>query len=419
MPEWLVIARREFLERVRTKWFIIVTILGPLLMIGIIVVPAWLSHRTAQEKTTIDVVDQSGHELFPEIVAAASRLDANVDLESVAPTIDQKQLEARIRDKKINGFLLLPKDALDGGTVVYRGDNATNFEVLGRLESAISAAAISARARAADLDPKVIAGLFTPQIKVSAVHDNGTGQAASAGATFIVGYAVMFILYMAILLYAVNVMRSVVQEKTSRVVEILVSAVKPRALMLGKVIGVGSVGIVQLAVWAGIALALLGYREQVLGFFGIHGGGQVDLPSLQIMDIVVVLAYFALGFFFYAALYAGIGAMVSSEQEAQQVQSPLVMLLIIPVVCVQLVTNDPRGGIAEVLTMIPFSSPVLMPMRWLLGGATVGDLVVSLAILAVCLFGAVALAARIYRVGILMYGKRPSLRELGRWLRYS
>ena len=145
----------------------------------------------------------------------------------------------------------------------------------------------------------------------------------------------------------------------------------------------------------------------------------MSLPPIGAGDLAVVLLYFALGYFFYAALYAAIGAMVSSEQEAQQAQTPVVMLLIIPVVCVQLVTNDPRGGIAQVLTLIPFSSPVLMPMRYLLGGATPMDLVMSLGILALSLVGAVALAGRIYRVGILMYGKRPTLRELGRWLRYS
>jgi ABC-2 type transport system permease protein len=134
--------------------------------------------------------------------------------------------------------------------------------------------------------------------------------------------------------------------------------------------------------------------------------------------MAIVLAYFVAGYFFYASLYAAIGAMVNSDQEAQQAQTPVVLLLIVPVLCVQLVASDPRGGAAEVLTLIPFSSPVLMPMRYLLGGATGLDVLLSLGVLVLSTAAALMLAARIYRIGILMYGKRPSLRELARWLRY-
>jgi ABC-2 type transport system permease protein len=137
-----------------------------------------------------------------------------------------------------------------------------------------------------------------------------------------------------------------------------------------------------------------------------------------LLDVLVVLAYFLLGYFFYAAIFAAIGAMVSSEQEAQQAQTPVMMLLVIPVASVQLIANDPRGPVAEALTQIPFSSAVLMPMRWMLGGATAIQLLISMAILAGSTVLVTRLAARIYRVGILMYGKRPTLSELGRWLRY-
>jgi ABC-2 type transport system permease protein len=203
------------------------------------------------------------------------------------------------------------------------------------------------------------------------------------------------------------------------VVEIMVSSIKPRALMLGKILGVGGVGLFQLSIWAAIALILLRFREQVLGLFGVSGAGSVAIPSLTVGAIGLVLAYFVLGYFFYSSLYAAIGAMVNSEQEAQQAQTPVVILLIVPVVCVQLVSSDPRGSAAELLTLIPFSSPVLMPMRYLLGGASIGDVALSLAALVLSTWLAIFVAARIYRVGILMYGKRPSLRELARWIRHA
>ena len=142
------------------------------------------------------------------------------------------------------------------------------------------------------------------------------------------------------------------------------------------------------------------------------------LPSVDASALLVILAYFVLGYFFYASLYAAIGAMVSSEQEAQQAQAPIVFILIIPVACMQLVANDPRGSAAELLTQIPFTAPFLMPMRYLLDGASLGSVVASLAILAAAIWLVTLLAARIFRVGILMTGKRPSLRELWQWVRH-
>ena len=144
----------------------------------------------------------------------------------------------------------------------------------------------------------------------------------------------------------------------------------------------------------------------------------MTVPPLDVADVVVILAYFALGYFFYAAMYAAVGAMVNSDQEAQQLQTPIMLLLVMPALCIQLVANAPRGVVAQTLTQIPFTSAMLMPMRYLLGGATWLEVAVSLAILLVSNALAVAVAGRIYRIGILMYGKRPSLREVARWLRY-
>jgi ABC-2 type transport system permease protein len=225
---------------------------------------------------------------------------------------------------------------------------------------------------------------------------------------------------MAIVFYAVNVMRSVVQEKTSRVVEIMVSAVKPSSLMWGKIFGVGCVGLFQLGIWALMAALLLGFRAEILGAFGASAAAAAfTIPSVPIAAFVVILLYFLLGYFFYAAMYAAVGAMVNSEQEAQQLQTPVIILLVIPLLCFQLVADDPRGGIAEILTMIPFSSPVLMPMRYLLGGTDVLGVGMSLLVLALSMAAVVWLAARIYRVGILMYGKRPGFGEILRWIKHG
>ena len=415
---WHVIARREFLERVRSKWFIAITLLGPIVMGAIIVIPAWLTARAALDTVRIQVVDKSGENLFPGIVRNAAGFEMPFDFEAVSPDIDEKVLLGRIRDEKINGFLYIPAGVLEGEKAIYRGDNATNFSVATRLQGVLYQAVRDVRARAAGVDPAIIERLNWPKIELEARHDTGSGQATKAQESFLVGYVVMFVLYISILIYAVNVMRSVVLEKTSRVIELVVSAVRPSSLMLGKVIGVGSVGLLQLTIWSLLALLLFRYRGELLGVFGVEGG-DVELPPLSLADVAIILAYFCLGYFLYAALYAAIGAMVNSDQDAQQAQTPVVLMLILPVVCVQLVAGNPRGVIAQVLTLIPFSSPILMPMRYLLSGTTPLEVALSMAILVASLLGAVWVAGRIYRIGILMYGKRPGLREIGRWIRYS
>ena len=184
-----------------------------------------------------------------------------------------------------------------------------------------------------------------------------------------IAYFLAFILYMVITLYGVNVMRSVVQEKTSRVMELMVATVKPRSLMTGKILGVGGAGLVQIVVWLAMGAITLAYRAQILAWFGVSGGGAA-LPPIELGTMAIVVAYFIVGYFFYASMYAAVGAMVSSEQDTQQVQMPITMLLVIGALCLQMVSNDPRGSATVIMTMIPFWSPMLMPMRYVLGGAT-------------------------------------------------
>ncbi len=404
---WAVVARREFLERVRTRWFAITTALGPIFMIGLLVVPVLLAGLGGATK--LDVIDHSG-QIAPTLeVVLAKTGDWTVNIRTDDPS--EASLLAEIHDKKIDGFLVIPKDALDKGEIVYQGDNATAQMPMAILREAVKEARIVAIEH---FDTAKLDRLFN--VNFTARHTTGEAATASGGATFALGYIVMFVMYLAIVLYGVNVMRSVVTEKTSRVVEMMVAATKPRALLLGKIVGVGAVGVVQVLAWFVMAIVLVTFREPILGLFGVHGG--FALPPLTPLDGVVILVDFVLGYFFYAALYAAVGAMVSSDQEAQQAQTPITMLLVLTIICVQLVANDPRATGPMVLTLVPFSSPILMPMRWLLGGASGIEVVLSFAILAASTWLVALASARIFRVGILMYGKRPSLREVVRWLRY-
>jgi ABC-2 type transport system permease protein len=415
MRETLVIAKREFLERVRTKWFVAMTILGPILMVALILIPALLAGRGA-EGAHVEIIDQTG-KLGPTLVAAFKQDDQHWNATVVDPATTDEQELARVRTKAINGFIRIPPDGLGTGQIVYRGDNATNQSVGFTLQTTIRGAVLHERGVGMNLSDTQLITLLAPPT-VRAFHTTGATAGESGGGTFLIGYIIAFILYMVITLYGINVMRSVVTEKTSRVVELMVAATKPRSMMSGKIIGVGGVGLAQVAVWflfGGIALA---YRVEILQALGAGANAATALPSLSAVQFAVIIAYFILGYLFYSTLYAAIGATVSSEQDSQQAQMPVTMFLVIGMVSMTAITGDPRGSTSAIMTLVPMWSPMLMPLRYILGGATPAEVAMSLGILAVTTVLIARAAAKIYRVGILMYGKRPGLGELVRWLRY-
>ena len=409
-----VIAKREFLERVRSKWFAIVTLLGPLGMIAMVVLPVLIA-SSGSAGSRVQIADASGV-LGPKL---AQTLTATMGWQCTAVAADTPDAEllARIQRSEINGFIRIPKDAIDGGEIDYSGDNASSQTVGVVLGQLVSRAVQAERGARLHLTEAQIVALMTPA-NFKSRHTTGEGEGASGAATFIIGYILAFVLYMVITIYCVGVMRSVVQEKSSRVMELMCAAAKPRALLGGKILGVGAAGLLQVSLWLLMGGITLAYRGEILGLFGVTGGGGA-LPPLAVGQVVVIVLYFIVGFFFYSAVFAAAGAMVSSEQDTQQVQMPITLVLSIGLVCINMISNDPRGGAAVAMTNAPVWSPMLMPMRYVLGGATLGEVAISLGILVVSTLVMVQIAARIYRVGVLMYGKRPSLAELVRWVRHG
>jgi|SRR5580704_55043 ABC-2 type transport system permease protein len=410
-----VIARREFLERVRTKWFAAMTILGPVLMIGLIVIPVMLA-STGTKGAKVAIVDDTGalgDKLVTQFAGSHQHWKAHV----VPSTTTDEELRAQIRKKELSGYLRIPKDAFAQGEIVYRGDNATNQTVQYELHKDITAAMLEVRGKRFNLDQTQLAELLTAP-KISTLHTNGETEGENGEATFFLGYIIALILYMVITIYGVNVMRSVVTEKSSRVVELMVAATKPTSMMAGKILGVGGAGLAQIAIWLGVGGLALANRDALLGLFGASASGAAALPSLGGLDIAIVIAFFMGGFLFYSTMYAAVGAMVASEQDSQQAQLPITMLLVIGMVSMTAITGDPRGHTSQLMTLIPFWSPMLMPLRYLLGGASLGEVAVSFGIVVLAMAIVARAAAKIYRVGILMYGKRPGLGELVRWLRY-
>lgn len=414
LRDTLVIARRELLERVRSKWYVAMTILGPAFMIAMIVLPAWVMVNAAKG-ARVEIIDHT-HKLAPAIVVAGTLQYQWTVTEVPVDTPEDVELQ-RIHDDKINGFLVIPENGLDDGVILYRGDNASGSVFSTQLQVAVQLAVFSQRLMGEGFNAEK-AERILKKVNVVPLHSTGEAAGTSGMGSYIIAYALSFILYMVLTIYGVAVMRSVVQEKTSRVMEFMVAAVKPSSLMGGKVLGVCAAASIQLIIWLGVGVLVLNYREIVLGWFHIESSKAAALPEIAGPQLGLTLAFFFLGFFFYSSMYAAVGALVSSEQDTQQVQLPVTMLLVIGVICMQVVSNAPRGSTSAIMSMIPMWSPMLMPMRYVLGGASLGEVAMSLGLLVLATYLVVRAAAKIYRVGVLMYGKRPSIKELIRWLRY-
>jgi ABC-2 type transport system permease protein len=379
-------------------------------------VPALLGGQ-GTEGAKVAIVDQSDSELGTQVQFNLITF-LKWKAEIVPATTTEKDLRKQIRTGERNGYVVIPKDALDGGEIVYNGDNASNQTVTLLFGKAIQSAVLYRRAKRIGLDEASFI-MLNRNVNYSVRHTTGEeAQAKNGMLTFFLGYMLAMFSYIVITLYGVGVMRSVITEKSSRVVELLVAATKPNAMMSGKILGVGAAGLAQIAIWVVMGALLFKNEDTILHAVGASSKGASMLPSLTAGQLGVAVIAFVLGYLFYSAMYAAVGAMVSSEQDSQQAQMPVSFLLMIGLVAIMAVTNDPRGGTATFMTMMPFWSPMLMPMRFFLGGASAGQVAISMGILAVSTLVIARAAAKIYRVGILMYGKRPTVRELIRWLRY-
>ena len=418
---WVVI-RREFVEKVRNKWFVISTVLGPLLMVGFVVLPIVMAEQGPSQRKIV-VIDVGAGEFATRLLES---FGGTLPLSATLVQIDASQLQtvtdslnAAVGAKSLDGYLIVSDAAVSDGRVEYRGSNASSPADMRMLEQVIRQVVLVERLNRVGVDPAVVSQAQIP-LRMQTVSIRGGRLTEESGqSAFLLAYAVWLLLYMAILLYGVQVMGSVVEEKTSRVIEVLVSSLRPFQLLAGKVVGVGAVGLFQFGIWGVSAWLLARRRDLVLQFLGVDasGAGGFRLPDVPIETVAIVLVYFLLGYFLYAAMFAAVAAMSNSEAEARQAQMPVMMLLIIPTMLMLGILQQPDGTMAVALSLIPFCSPIAMPVRWAAASVPGVELAASIAILALTLWLVVWIAARIYRVGILMHGKRPTPRELLRWVR--
>ena len=411
---WLV-AKREYLEQVRGKAFKITTVLIPAIFVGIFSIMYIASKNSGTGK---HIVIASSDAVLAQRVEQqlVNDKEAQMTVEVLSPVTvaDRQQLTDRVDRKEIDGFLWLRTEAghaQPSGT--YESRTSGDFATVSRLTDAVTRAAMQQQLTARGLSAGDIDSL-TKDIKIETLQvQNGKTSSSNAMGTFWAAYIMAFLLSFTVVMYGMNVGRSVIQEKTSRIFEVMLASVKPEEMLAGKLIGVGSVGITQLGIW--IIAASLFAGSAMAGKF-MSGEMSIHVSPVQIALFAV---YFVLGYVLYSALFAGLAATVSTEQELQQ-YSPLAAVPIwLSFGMITYIVSNPNSIWSVAISMFPPCAPITMFLRMASQFPPVWQIAVSILLMLVAIVLVLWIASRIYRVGILMYGKRATLPEMLRWLRYS
>ena len=413
MRQVWVVLRREYLERVKTKGFIISTIAMPVILLGIMGLSVFMGVQAERSERDMALMDFTG--LIGEEVA--SRMEAfGYDIEVVGRDVSLEEMDRRVLEDEIEGYILLDDLTVEEGTFAYRGKDSPGRIRSALLENVVVETVLERRLSFTESAVGVRELLSGRHLTFESIGEEQSDVERISGMA--TGIAGAFILYFTMLFYGAYVLRSVLDEKRNRVVEVVISALSPWRLLLGKVLGVGSMGLTQLGIWvACVALiGLLGVPMVVAAWPAVDMSQLAEfLPGVG--SLVLLLVFFILGYFLYSSLFAAVGAMCSTEEEAQQAQFPVMMLLIVPFV-LQMTSLEGRGPAwVDWAALFPFFSPILMYPRAVSGAVPWWMVALSLVFMAAAVVGTAWLAGRIYRVGILMQGKRPTLRELARWVR--
>lgn len=420
---WIVIGR-EFSERVRSKGFLLSTVLLPLFAVGVFLIP-FLVERAGggggeYHVALVDEAPEGVGDRLMEILSAepGSEREERFRVERIDRPLDEVQdsLTALVADEELDGYLWIGEDFVDGDGVLYRARNVTNMSRLQRLRGAASEAVRSERLDRAGLDGTEVAALMRPAQMTSSRITRTGEEGASTISTMVFAYIVAFVLYMFILLYGTQVMQSVHEEKTNRIAEVLMSSIRAPQLLAGKIFGVGGAALLQMLIWGGLAALVVSQRVRI--------ATAMDIPP-ELFDAlqldpgvgVLLLLYALLGFFLYAAIFAAVGAATQDMQEAQQFVWVLILPLFVPLILQFQLVSEPHGTLSTAVGWIPLTAPLAMPIR--MGATEIAALEIagSLLILAATLAAVAWAAGKIYRVGMLSTGKRPSLKELARWVR--
>lgn len=433
-----IIIAREFNERVGKKSFVITTLLMPVLMLLLMAAPAAIMMLSTPDDTEIAVVDQSGI-MMPELAARAA------DLDFVTLTATDQPLDSVIADDRYDAVIFVGQDIVENpsNAALYNRD-AGSMEVEMLASNAIKKVVEDERLKAYSIEnlSKILDEVNVDvHLSTLRIDESGNQESFSSGVSYAMGMVMTFVLYMFLLLYGQMVMTSIIEEKNNRVLELVVSSVKPMQLMMGKIIGVGLVAVVQVVIW-GVLLCLMSafllpalLPADLSAQVAMASAGDMDLSSSFDPDMINALATFTSvgyiatmmgymlmflvgGFLFYASIFAAIGSAVDNIQDASQLQTFAVLPIILALVFSLAVVSDPNGTMSVWMSMIPFTSPMVMLAR-IPFGIPAWQIWVSAAILFASFVAMAWIAGKIYRIGIFMYGKKPSIADLVRWARYK
>jgi ABC-2 type transport system permease protein len=411
------VAKREYLDRVRRKSFVIGTILGPLLMGGMIILPGLLFEHASEGVVNMAVVDRTDSlcasfaAALDDTLSDGSRMFVlrKVSVGKGGFNAVKKELNAEIAAGTLEGYIVLPRNIVEEGTATYFGKKVSNIRTLERIENALNETVVAKRLSNRGLDYRAVTGMLK-RVNVETVQVGKGGERANEfERMYITSFIFIMLLYMTILLWGIAVQRSIIEEKNNRVVEVLLSSLRPFDLMAGKIVGVGAAGLTQYAIWGIFGVGLTSYA--------LSTGQFSQYVSFGGATIAFFVLFYVLGFLFYSTLFAGIGAVCNTDQEAQQLQTPVVMCLAFTIIIPMAVMQNPDGAFATVCSMIPFFAPILMVMRINILMPPAWQIALSIAILIASIYIAGIIAAKVFRIGILMYGKRPDVREILKWVK--
>ena len=434
MNHLLLILKREYINKVRNKSFIIMTFLSPLLMVGVFALVGYLSSLNKEKVRTISILDESGQ--FSNEFKSTKTLKFNI-IDNVALT-DAKSMSETSKDY---GLVYIPKvsnltEYQD--QIKFFSEDSPSLEILNKVENTIENKVEDIRLSEAGVNVEEFRKFkFKLKTNLETYKGKETSKESSI-VKLIFGGAAGYLLFMFIIIYGNMIMRSVIEEKTSRIIEVIISSVKPIQLMLGKIFGTSLAAITQVVAWLIVGSIVTTIAASFFGFEGMDMAASqeellranpeananvlkafkafFDLPIFNL--IVMFILFFVGGFLLYSSLYAAIGAAVDNETDTQQFMMPVLIPLILAVyVGFFTVIDNPHGTVSQVFSFIPLTSPVVMLMR-IPFGVPIWQQVLSVVILFATFIGTVWFAAKIYRVGILMYGKKPSYKEIFKWLKY-
>jgi len=432
-----LIIKREYLTKVRNKSFVIMTVLSPIIMIALVTLVAYLSQINNDKVRHISVLDESGlvHDMFEDSEFTKYKILSNMSLETAKTVVKEQENYGLLHISSFDS-----PENITKGIEFYSAESAS-MSVISDLEIKIERRLTDLNLIKKDVDVSLIQ---SSTIDITINQENFDGKRTSKLDSFfklIFGGASGYLLFMFIIIYGNMIMRSVIEEKTSRIIEVIISSVKPMQLMLGKIIGTSLAGVTQFIIWiflGGVLFSIVTFifdidlsqmqtpqqefLQQSLSGADINTQVELGIAAIQRLPLVnLIIAFFMFfigGYLLYSSLYAAIGAAVDSETDTQQFMFPILMPLILSVyVGFFTVIEDPHGTISTLFSFIPFTSPVVMLMRTPFG-VPIWQQIVSLIILISTFILAVWFAAKIYKVGILMYGKKPSYRELLKWVKY-